>query len=56
MFYEITELLSGTTYVIANLFFTKVCGISLAISKWRTSDIPKVEEMLALMKEKFNKY
>jgi hypothetical protein len=28
----------------------------LAISKWRTSDIPEVEEMSALMKEKFNKY
>jgi hypothetical protein len=28
----------------------------LAIEKWRTSSIPKVEEMSALMKEKFNKY
>jgi hypothetical protein len=56
MFYEIKELLSGTTYVTTNLFFTKVCGIYLAISKWRTSDIPEVEEMSALMKEKFNKY
>jgi hypothetical protein len=28
----------------------------LAIEKWRTSAIPKVEEMSLLMKEKFNKY
>jgi hypothetical protein len=28
----------------------------LAIEKWRTSAIPKVEEMSALMKEKFKKY
>ena len=56
MFYDITELLSGTKYVTANLFFPKVCGIYLAISKWQTSNIPKVEEMSALMKEKFLKY
>jgi hypothetical protein len=28
----------------------------LAIEKWRTSTIPKVEEMLVLMKERFKKY
>jgi septum formation inhibitor MinC len=37
-------------------FFLKICGIYLAIEKWRTSDIPKVEEISALMKEKFKKY
>jgi septum formation inhibitor MinC len=26
-------------------FFLKICGIYLAIEKWRTSDIPKVEEI-----------
>jgi hypothetical protein len=56
MFYDATELLSSTHYVTANLFFPKICGIYLAIEKWRTSSIPKVEEMSALMKEKFNKY
>jgi hypothetical protein len=34
----------------------KICGIYLAIEKWRTSSIPKVEEMSSLMKEKFIKY
>ena len=28
----------------------------MAIEKWRTSAIPKVEDMSLLMKEKFNKY
>jgi hypothetical protein len=28
----------------------------LAIDKWRTSAIPKVEEMSVLMKDKFKKY
>jgi hypothetical protein len=56
IFYDATELLSGTNYVTANLFFLKICGIYLAIEKWRTSAIPKVEEVSLLMKEKFIKY
>jgi len=56
MFYDVTELLSGTRYVTTNLFFPKICNIFLAIRKWQSSDIPKVEEMSIKMKEKFNKY
>jgi hypothetical protein len=56
MFFDATELLSGSNYVTANLFFPKICGIYLAIEKWKTSGIPKVEEMSALMKDKFRKY
>ncbi|CAO2147204.1 unnamed protein product [Urochloa humidicola] len=56
MFFELTELLSGTKYVTANLFFPRICGIYLAIRKWSTSEIPMVEKMAAKMKEKFNKY
>jgi hypothetical protein len=50
------ELLSDTNYITVNLFFPKICGIYLAIEKWRTNSVPKVEEMSILMKEKFNKY
>jgi hypothetical protein len=56
IFYDTTELLSGTSYVTANLFFPKVCAIYLAIKKWQTSDNPIIEEMSAAMKEKFLKY
>ena len=56
MFYDVTELLSGTKYVTANLFFPKICNIFLTIRKWQSSEIPKVEEMSIKMKEKFNKY
>jgi hypothetical protein len=56
MFHDVTELLSGTRYVTANLFFPKICNIFLAIRKWQSSDIPMVEEMSIKMKEKFNKY
>jgi hypothetical protein len=56
IFFDATELLSGSNYVTANLFFPKIRLIYLAIEKWRTSDIPKVEDMSSLMKDKFKKY
>jgi len=43
MFYDVTELLSGTSYVTANLFFPKITNIYLATRKWQTCAIPKVE-------------
>jgi hypothetical protein len=56
LFYDVTEVLSGTSYVTANLFFPKITNIYLAIKKWQSSSVPKVEEMSTKMKEKFNKY
>jgi hypothetical protein len=56
MFYDVTELLSGTRYITANLFFPKICNSFLAIRKWQSCNIPKVEEMSIKIKEKFNKY
>jgi hypothetical protein len=38
LFFDITELFSGTKYVTANLFFPKVITIRLAIRKWGNSD------------------
>jgi hypothetical protein len=34
LFYEITELFSGTQYVTANDFFPKICAIRGHTSKW----------------------
>jgi hypothetical protein len=51
IFYDATQLLLNTIYVKANIFLLKLCGIYLTIEKWRTSSVPKVEEMSALMKE-----
>ncbi|XBI57690.1 hypothetical protein VPH35_039038 [Triticum aestivum] len=33
VFFDVTELLSGTSYVTASLFFPQICGIRLAIRK-----------------------
>jgi hypothetical protein len=56
LFYETTELLSGTSYVTSSLFFPKICGIYLAIKKWEASDNPIIESMSSAMIEKFMKY
>jgi hypothetical protein len=56
LFYDTTELLSGTSHVTSSLFFPKICGIYLAIKKWQASDNPIIENMSAAMKEKFMKY
>ena len=56
MFYDLTELFSGTRYVTANLFFPKICGIRLAIRKWQSSNIQIIEEMSEAMMQKFEKY
>jgi hypothetical protein len=56
LFYDISELLSGTKYVTTNLFFPKICSVYLAVRKWCIVAHPRIEEMSSLMKEKFDKY
>ncbi|KAM0917944.1 hypothetical protein ACQ4PT_009338 [Festuca glaucescens] len=56
LFFDITELFSGTKYVTANLFFPKVITIRLAIRKWGKSDSEIIQKMSAEMKDKFEKY
>ena len=53
LFYDITTLWSGTRYVIANMFFPKVCGIQLAIRKWTTPDYELLQQMSEEMKKKY---
>lgn len=53
MFYDITVLLSGRNYVTSNLFFLKICGIYLAIRKWKATKDPLVENISEEMKAKF---
>uniref|UniRef100_A0ACD5Y5K0 Uncharacterized protein n=2 Tax=Avena sativa TaxID=4498 RepID=A0ACD5Y5K0_AVESA len=56
VFFDITELLSGSKYVTANIFFPKICGIRLAIRKWRSSEKKLIKAMSEEMKDKFEKY
>jgi hypothetical protein len=56
VFFDITELLSGSKYVTTNIFFPQICGIRLAICKWRSSDYELIKAMSEEMKNKFEKY
>lgn len=56
IFYDATELFSGTKYVTMNLFFPTMCEIKLAIDEWINSNEIRVRSMASNMKEKFDKY
>ncbi|XP_042386507.1 zinc finger BED domain-containing protein RICESLEEPER 2-like [Zingiber officinale] len=56
MFFDATELFSGTKYPTINLFFSTICDIKLAIGDWLLSDDNLVKTMATNMKVKFEKY
>ena len=56
LFYEITELFSGTDYVTANVYFPKICEIKMKMRQWTTSSNPIIKEMTEQMNLKFDKY
>jgi len=37
-FYQLTKLFYGTKYVIANIFFPKICEIRLKINSWKEDE------------------
>lgn len=55
-FNSITELISGTKYPTANMFFPEICKIKLAISDWMNSSNKLIKEMATKMVQKFDKY
>ncbi|CAJ2662136.1 unnamed protein product [Trifolium pratense] len=56
LFNGITELISGTKYPTANMFFPEICKIKLAISNWIGSSNKSIAEMAKNMLQKFDKY
>ena len=56
LFYEITELFSGTDYVTANVYFPKICEIKMKMRQWEASSNNTIKEMTKSMTEKFDKY
>ncbi|KAG6518550.1 hypothetical protein ZIOFF_022029 [Zingiber officinale] len=56
MFFDATELFSGTKYPTINLLFSTICDIKLAIGDWLLSDDNLVKTMATNMKVKFEKY
>lgn len=56
LFYEVTELFSGTGYVTANVYFPKICEIKMKMRQWETSNNEIVQNMTKSMAVKFDKY
>ena len=56
LFYQLTELFSGTKYVTANIFFPKVCEIKLKINSWKEDENEIIRNMSTAMIEKYDKY
>lgn len=56
IFYEVTQLFSGTLYPTANVYFPKVCVIKLSLIEWLQSPDSVIYTMAASMNEKFDKY
>jgi hypothetical protein len=56
LFYQLTEVFSGTKYVTANLFSPKVCEIKLKIKSWENDEHQIFRDMSAGMIEKYDKY
>ncbi|XP_058775706.1 zinc finger BED domain-containing protein RICESLEEPER 1-like [Vicia villosa] len=56
LFNEVTELISGTKYPTANLYFPKICKIKLAIEEWKMSSNSIIEVMATKMMKKFQNY
>ena len=56
LFYEVTEIFSGTKYPTSNLYFPNICEIKLSMCNWMGSSYVEIKLMAASMIEKFNKY
>jgi hypothetical protein len=55
-FYDITNLISGSSYPTSNLYFMQVWKVQCILEKNQNSDDDVIKDMSKLMKEKFDKY
>ncbi|KAK2386813.1 zinc finger BED domain-containing protein RICESLEEPER [Trifolium repens] len=55
-FYNITCLISGSSYTTSNLYFMQVAFIEMALNKNLNSEDEVIKDMTKRMKEKFDKY
>jgi hypothetical protein len=55
-FYDLTEILSGTSYPTANLFYKGFCDIKLLLDDWCCGEDATIREMAIAMNAKFKKY
>jgi len=56
LFNDITEIISGSKYPTANIFFPKICEIKIAINDWVKSPEITIQNMAIQMLKKFESY
>lgn len=56
LFNVVTELFSATKHPTANIYFSKICEIKLALHKWVSSSNELIQKMVGNMLLKFDKY
>lgn len=54
--YSLAEILSGTSYPTANLFYRGFCDIKVLLDDWCSSDDATISEMAIAMSQKIEKY
>jgi hypothetical protein len=55
-FYNITNLISGSSYPTSNLYFGEIWKIECLIRSYLNSQDPLIQKMAGRMKDKFDKY
>ena len=56
LFQEATKIFVGSKYPTTNIYFSKICEIKLALSKWLFDSNMTITLMAARMLENFDKY
>ena len=56
IFYDLTLLVSGSSYVTSNFYFEEICTVQYVLKQWKESSYSKEFLMASRMKEKFDKY
>ena len=56
LFYNVTELFSGTRYPTANMFFPVICRIKMTLNEWLMSSNVVISTMAKSMVENFDAY
>ncbi|KAH1264825.1 Zinc finger BED domain-containing protein RICESLEEPER 2 [Glycine max] len=56
IFNDIAEMISGTKYPTANIYFPQICEIKMALSEWVNSPNEVIQNMAEKMLQKFDSY
>lgn len=56
LFYNVTQLFSGTKYPTANMYFPIICKVKLTLNEWVKSPNEVISTMAKNMLDKFNAY